>query len=63
MKVSDLIRELERATAREPELAEAEITFGEDMTPVLGGIFGHHSEGARVLNLAALKLDRLPSGF
>jgi hypothetical protein len=61
MKVRELLQELERATADNPELAEAEVTWAEDRTPVLGGLFGHVDD-KRELNLAPLKLDRI-GGF
>ena len=61
MTVTELISRSQQVLAEDPYRADMQVSFGERMEPVEGGIVGQRSSLA-VLNLAPVKLDRV-GGF
>jgi hypothetical protein len=63
MTIKELRDQLDRLIAEDEYRADAQVTFGPETTPVLGGLMGRsETTGLAVLNLAPLKLDRI-GGF
>jgi hypothetical protein len=58
MTVNALIDRLQALVAEDEFRRDMQVTFGERMEPVEGGIVGRR-EGLAVLNLAPCKLDRV----
>ena len=62
MTINNLIEGLQALVAEDEFRGDAEVTFGADMAPVLGGIFARHREtGLVVFNLAPTMPERVGS--